>query len=252
MKTFGGHPVLEAIPPGMGTGYISRDYASHPMGVLKYAKEMPSIKSMAEAEILEAIAEKNAAKNWITNLCDRVGSKVKNQKNSSYCWGHAPCRGMECLYVFSGGVAHTLAAFDACAVIKGGSNQGGSGITWIEFVTERGVCVESLHAPMDFSSRRTAAQEANAQLHKIDAYDDIDPSDRLLIASYVVNDIPVTVGIPSMGHEMLITHLVADGRSIGFGCDNSWGTSDGVNGRRVCTARFDEAGAIRSVTPSRE
>lgn len=252
MKTFGGHPLLEEIPAGMGTGYIPRDYASYPLGALEFAKSAPEVKRLTEQEILEAIPAKTAAKSWITDNCDRVGSKVKNQSRSNYCWGHAPCRGMECLYVLSGGVPHTLAAFDACAVIMGGANRGGSGIVWIKFVADRGVCVERLHKPMDFSSRRTPEQEANAQLHKIDTYDDLDPNDRLLIASYVVQNIPVTVGIPSMSHEMLITYLVADGRSIGFGCDNSWGTGDGVNGRRVTTARFDEAGAIRSVTPSKE
>ena len=34
-------------------------------------------------------------KNWLTDIADRVGSIVKNQKQSSYCWIHAPVRAME-------------------------------------------------------------------------------------------------------------------------------------------------------------
>ena len=254
MKCIANLPAVDGLfPVGYGRGYVPRDYHSKPLGMLKFAKAGAPVKRLSSAEIMEAIKAKTAARSWVTDLCDRVGSHVKNQQSSNYCWGHAPCRGMECQYVFSGGSPFVLAAFDPCAAIMGGSNSGGSGITWVEWVAQNGVCVEALHKPMDFSSRRTPEQAANAALHKIDAFDDLDPSDHELIASYIINDVPVTVGVPAWWHEVLLTFLVIEGSDWYFGFDNSWSTSYGENGRAVlhgAYSRFDEAGAIRSVTPS--
>lgn len=256
MARIAGHAAVDSvIPPQMGRGYVPRDYASKPLGTLKLAKQAPIIKELTEAEILEAIDYKTAHKDWITNKCDRVGSKVKNQSKSNYCWGHAPTRGMECMYVFGGGSELTLAAFDPCAAIKNGRNDGGSGIDFVEWVVQHGICVESLHAPMNFSPRRTPEQEANAQLHKIVAYDDLDPGARRLLASYVIQDIPITVGVPVWWHEVLLTFLAREGNVWHFGIDNSWSTSYGDNGRAVLHGayeNFDEAGAIREVSPAQE
>jgi hypothetical protein len=250
-----GHPVVDGIvPPGCGTGYVSRDYQSYPHGGLAFASSATPIKELTDAEILEAIADKTAHKTWITDLCDQIGSGVKNQQNSNYCWGHAATRACEICYVMSGGQHVPLAAFDICALIKGGWNQGGSGIEAIERIARDGVCTEALHRPMDFSPHRSAEQEANAQLHKIEAYDDIDVNAHRLIASYVIANIGVSVGIPAWSHEVCITYLVAEGGQWYFGIDNSWGPDNfGVKGRGVlhgAYSRFDEAGAVRLMTPS--
>lgn len=250
----GGHPVAEpVIPQGFGTGYVARDYKSFPLGGLKFAKSAPPVKELTDAEIIEAAKEKTARKAWLTDHFDRLNIPVKNQSRSNYCWGHGAVRSCESCYVMSGGVPHVLAAFDICALIKGGSNQGGSGIQAIERIADVGVCVESLHKPMDFSSRRTPEQEANAALHKIEAYDDIDTSAHRLIASYVIANIGVTVGIPAWGHEVCLTFIAIEATDWFFGFDNSWSPSYGNNGRGVlhgAMSRFDEAGAVRIMTPS--
>lgn len=256
MSLVAGFPAVDQIAPdGCGKGYVPRDYASYPLGALKFAKAAPSIKAMTDAELREAIEYKTANKAWLWNKFDRVGLSVKNQQNSNYCWAHGAVRACEACYIFSGGKVHTLAAFDAGAVIKGGRNQGGSGIVAVEFIADRGVCSEALHRPMDFDSSRSAEQEASAQLHKILAYDDLDPGDNRLIYSYVANDIAVTVGIPIWSHEVCITGLAIESGTIYPLIDNSWGTGYGNNGRAVlhgAYTRFDEAGAVREMTPSAE
>jgi hypothetical protein len=251
-----GHPCVDSYTPppaGFGTGYIKRDYKSYPMGALKFAKAGPVIKELTDAEIIEAAKEKTDRKTWLTDHFDRLGIKVKNQSNSSYCWGHGATRSCESCYVMSGGIPFVLAAFDICAYIKGGRNQGGSGIEAIETIAKIGICTEALHKPMDFDSSRSPEQEANAALHKIEGFDDLDTSAHRLIASYVIANIGVTVGIPAWGHEVCITFIAIEGSSWYFGFDNSWGTSYGTNGRGVlhgAMSNFDEAGAVRIMTPS--
>lgn len=238
---------------GFGTGYESRDYDEFPMNGLEFAAAR-DIPSFSQNEILDLIAEKTAKKTWVRDKCDAVGSKVKNQSSSSYCWGHAPVRGMEVDYVLQGGVVKVLSAFYLCSTIKNGRNQGGSGIVAAKFAHERGTCLESMHAPMNFKVNTSAEAKENAALHQITAWEDLDPSDKLAIWTRIVLDMPVTVGIPSWTHEVLLTFLVNDNGTIREGFDNSWGTSWGTNGRGVLTGskqRFSEAGSIISVEPAR-
>ena len=243
---------VDKLLDDQGTGYVERDYQEDGLNAYGFCSAR-DIAPHSHSELLEIIAEKTAKKTWIRDKCDRVGSKVKNQSRSSYCWNHAPVRGVECNMVLQGGKAHTLSAFWGAATIKNGRNQGGWGLQAVKFMVERGVPLESFHKPMDFSVDRSPETLANAKLHQIVGWEDVDPSDQYAIFTRIALDIPVTLGIPAMGHEMLGTFLVVIGGKIYIGCDNSWGASDGDNGRRVCTgrnAKFSEAGCIISVEPS--
>lgn len=237
-----------------GTGYVERDYSDYPLGGLKCAMANTT-PTFSQAELLERIAEKTAKKSWITDKCDAAGLTVKNQSRSSYCWIHAPVHGMEVQYVLQGGDVKVLSAFYAGARIKNGRNQGGSGITGVKWLHENGTCLESMHAPMDFKVDRNPEHEANAKLHQLVGWEDLDPRDMMAIFSKIVLDQPVTVGIPAWGHEVLITFLVVESGLILPGFDNSWGTSYGKNGRGVLRGkmtRFDEAGSVANVEPAAE
>ncbi len=232
-----------------GRGYLSRDYRRDPMMTLKTS----AMATMTKGDILDAIHEKTQAKSWIKDKCDRAGLKVKNQGNSSYCWIHAPVHGMEVYYVLLNGQVKILSAFYAGANIKGGRNQGGSGITGIKYLVANGTCLETMHGAGNFKVDNNPDNIANAKLHQITAYEDIDPRDKLAIWTRIVNDIPVTVGIPAWSHEVLLTSLTADGDNIHEGFDNSWAATWGDNGRGILMgnkAIFDEAGSILSVEPA--
>lgn len=236
-------------PDGMRRGYDGRDYSAYPFLSLKCARPS-TVKRISKADRLEIIREKNAKKTWIKDICDARGSPVKNQQNSNYCWFHAPVRGIEVHYVLSGGPVLKLSAFYGAAIIKGGRNQGGSGVVACEFLSENGTCTEEFHAPMNFKVNRDAEAKANALLHVLDEGEEIDADDHETIKSAICADIGVTVGIPAWSHEVLLTYLNEDDE---YGCDNSWGQSWGDNGRGILSARysrFDEAWAVRSVTPS--
>lgn len=161
---------------------------------------------------------------------------------------------MEIKYVLQGGKALTLSAFYGAARIKNGRNQGGSGIVAAEFANKYGVPLESFHPPKDWSVNKSPEAAANASLHQLKEWEDLDPDDKPLIWTYLCLDHPITVGIPAWGHEVTLSFLrVEDGR-IKEGFDNSWGTGYGVNGRGVLSGRmqdFDEAGVIISVEPAK-
>ncbi len=248
-----------------GTGYEGRDKDLYPVGDLKCAKKGTSIQLIDPKEFPDRIAQKTKEKSWVKDICDEMGVIVKDQQNSNYCWIHAPVHGMECYYALSNGVLKPLSAFKAGADIKGGRNQGGSGITGVEYLAKYGTCTEELHPSMDFSTRISVDQLANSELHKITEYDDIDADNSQLMyqtaISLALSNIPYTVGIPRWSHEVLAgTFLVWDPSQfgwnfggVGLGADNSWSRSYGTNGRFVLSRAYsywDEMGAIRGCTPA--
>lgn len=238
-----------------GTGYEPRDFAEYPMNPFEFCAA-PTFKALSLKELVEIAKEKKAKRERIIDKCDAAGSKVKNQGRSSYCWVHAPVRGMEIRYIIQGGKPKVLSAFWAGARIKNGRNQGGSGITAVKYLHDHGTCLESMHKPGDFSVDRNPEHEANAAKHQIVSYYDIDPSDRLLIATAVlVYERTVTVGIPKWTHEVDITFYepTPDGNDIDPGIDNSWDVTYGDNGRGILRGgyqRFDEAGVIGDLEPT--
>lgn len=250
------------IDPGQGKGYALRGAAEKALGA---SMQQFSATLIDPSEYEDRIREKDknaklgTGSSWITTLCDFLGLKVKNQKNSSYCWIHAPVHAMEVWYAIYGGTLKVLSAFYAGAIIQGGANRGGSGVTGVNWLMKNGTCLESMHPPMDFSTRNDSATIANAQLHKIDSALELDPGDHQAIITSVLNNQPVTVGIPAWSHEVLITGLVYDknlyswNNGVGYIFDNSWEYTWGNNGRGILSrsySRFDEAMIITGCTPA--
>lgn len=257
MKYHNGYPIIGDDSPtvsaeGHGTGYEPRDYEAWPLNGQEHNRAS-TIERLDEQVIRELIEEKTAKKTWVTDLADRVGSKVKDQQNSSYCWIHAPVRGMEYARIHEGGPVLTLSAFYAGSQIKNGRNQGGSGVTGVNWLVKHGTCKEEMWLPMKFKGQVTPEIEENAGLHQIKIAEEIEADDYQMIWSSVVQDHPVTVGIPDWGHEVLLTFLALVGRDINEGFDNSWKYTWGNNGRGVLSGRkrrFDEAMRIAAMEQS--
>jgi hypothetical protein len=162
---------------------------------------------------------------------------------------------MEAYYIVSGFGVKTLSAFWGAARIKNGRNQGGWGLQAAKYAHDYGCPLESFHAPMNFKVNKDPEAEANAKQHQIVNWEELDPKDELMVMTYVVHDVAITVGIPAWGHEVCLTFLETDGNKILKGFDNSWNTTWGNNGRGLLTgnkAKLSEAGAVLSVEPSHD
>ncbi len=256
MRYIQGFPCLEDIQPSAehGRGYESRDYQAHPLGAGDFCSQYAGPK-IDPAEFKERIEEKTAKKQWVTDLCDKLGSRVKNQQRTNYCWIYAPTRGLEVAYITQQGLVLDLSAAHPGSIIQGGRNAGGSGITAVKFMAKYGVPTVKYwaNAKVSNSARDDAAAVADAARHKIESYTDMDPRDHDAITSMVLSDRGVTVGVPSMTHEMLITFCVWENGRVIHGVDNSWNYTWGNNGRGLLTGRaanYDEAGSIETVTPA--
>lgn len=258
MKTLQGFPVVDenyVRPPGFeqhGTGYVERDYAAWPLNGKAYNRA-PSVAKLSKAEIVELIKEKTAKKTWVTDLADRVGSHVKNQSQSPYCWIHAPTRGMEYSRIHQGGTLLTLSAFCGAWPIKHGNKSGGSGVEGVHSLAKNGTCIETDWPSMQFQPPKSDDWKTNAPLHQVTIAEEFEAGDYESIWSSIVQDQPVTVGIPAWGHEVLLTFLVLNGSDIAEGFDNSWGSSWGSNGRGVLAGakrHFDEAMRIAAIEQS--
>ena len=259
MADFQGYPIIDdsfrSDNVEHGKGYEGRDLDKYPRGGLKCAR-MVSKPKIDEKTVRELIKEKDEKKSWITDESDRRGRRRKNQASTNFCWGNAGCGGMELCILMEGGPLLDLSAAYACCGVNGGRNQGGSGISWVEWAHENGVCTSQFWQTnmVASPSRATADAKANAMKHKLELLNEFDPGDYDSINASIVMDEPVTVGIPAWSHEILITRLTIDSRgNIKRIFDNSWGDDWGNKGRGILDGRmdvFDEAAAIVAVSLS--
>jgi len=272
MKLWGRLPVIDDDYPdsvagvcpisGYGTGYDGRDYAAFPLNAQWYNRE-PTVARLTEKEIVELVIEKTAKQNWIVDLCDAAGLKPKNQQQSSYCHIHAPTAGMDMDRVYAGHIDPILyhAAFFAGSQITGGRNVGGSGVVDVKYLVEHGTCDEKLWAPMKFhgTAAEVQAAKADAEKRKVIISEEFDPNDDVGINSSLVQDQPITVGVPAWSHEVLLVALVFKGGATkgSYGdlrrkFRNSWGDW----GDRGCgvldgaKAHLDEAMRIAAIMES--
>jgi hypothetical protein len=247
-------PVVDGVQ--MSFGRIPRDYLVDGFASGPYLTAFPSELIIPRSEWKERIQEKDAKKSWITNICDSVGSKVKDQNGTNYCWINAPTRCLEITRIMAGEPQVVLSPASAGGPIKGFSNVGGWGTEGIKWIAENGVCpVENWPANAISRQYYTADNKAVAMKYRIDSWWDLHPNSFDELVSCALQDIPVAIGLSWWSHEVTFTFAAIDknGNVVG-GIDNSWGTGWGDNGRGLLTeskSRPDDANAVRTAIPSK-
>lgn len=252
------HPLTMLDPRGQithGRGLIPRDFTKEPFGSNPYAAAF-DIPVIPRDEWPERIEEIEKTKSSIPDRCDQVGLKVKNQRQTNYCWINAPVHALEIARVLQGQAYVELSPASVGAKIKNFRNVGGWGTEGLRYMAEHGVVPASFW-PVNAIDRRYDTQEANAERadYQADEWWDLKPRNFDQLATCLLLRVPVPIGLNWWRHEVTAVQLVKlDGRDqYGSIIDNSWGIEWGDNGRGILTeakATPDDAVALRLGTAS--
>lgn len=242
-----GHQRICALAP--------RDFGRYPVGGCGFAAIRP-FNTYTKAELIDRIKQRDEYRSGLRHICDSKRILCKDQDGISYCWAYGTVHVMEIAYGVQGDGYVPLSATAAGALITGGVNRGGYGAEAIDFLSKHGTCREQDWPEHQISLRYNTPQVSQmSQCNVITDWGELPTGDLDQLAAAVINNFPVTIGLPWWGHQVAIIDLVLlAGNVIGFVFDNSWGTNWGENGRGVLTpqkARGDMFYPI-SVAPRNE
>jgi hypothetical protein len=214
-------------PPGCAKGLVKRNYATHPKGC--YASiPVATMTPMSDADIVAAIARKDADKSWLTDLRDigNFGKQIPSlgQNGKGYCWAHDPVSGVLLCRARDHSPFADLSAFAVACIIKGYRDEGGWAAEACDFIATRGVPTSQFWPQRSMArANDNPATWANAATHKITLkFADIQAQDWRMAATYIINDIPVTFDIDAWSHSVIGCRVKAWLPKPVFTIWNSW------------------------------
>lgn len=223
-----GHQRMCALMP--------RDYSKYPEGGCGFAAIRP-FKTYSKAELIELIKLREAEKSGLKDILTNNGVKCKDQDGIPYCWIYATTHTVEISYSIQGDGYIPLSATAAGTMITNGVSRGGYGAEAIDFLSKHGTCRE-----IDWPEHKISMRLATPQVREmckeniLTDWGELPSGDLDQLAASVINNFPVTIGLPWWRHQVTIIDLVLlPGNVIGFVFDNSWGMQWGDNGRGVLT-----------------
>ena len=238
-----------------GKGRIQRDYVAQPLGFGSGIKRF-DLPLIPRSEWDERIEEMTRTQSRLSDFCDAMGVKVKNQQSTNYCWINAPVHCLEIVRAVQGQRYVELSPASVGAKIKNFRNEGGWGTEGLQYLVETG-CVPSERWPSNAIDRRydKASNNDLRELYRVDEWLDLPVGNFDAVATCLLNRIPVAIGLNWWGHEVTAIDLVKlDGRGrYGSLIGNSWGEDWGERGRAVLTeekAKPDDAVAPTSAVAS--
>lgn len=240
---------------GVGKGHIPRDFSRAPFGGTPFAGPF-DIPVIPRSEWPERIEEMERKKSRLTDLCDVMGVKVKNQQSTNYCWINAPVHCLEIIRAVQGQPYVELSPASVGAKIKNFRNEGGWGTEGLQYLVEHG-CVPTDKWPANAIDRQYDTNAANVTRAKfqVDEWYDLKPGNFDQLMTCLFLRFPVAIGLNWWEHEVTAMDPVKlDGTNrFGVTIDNSWGESWGGRGRGVLTEEKstpDDAVAPRVATAS--
>lgn len=211
-----------------------RDLNRYPVGGTGFAA-IRTFRTYSKQQLLELIRQRDEMRSGLRYRLDQLQIPVKDQGSIPFCWIYSPTHAVEILYGIQGDGYIPLSADYAGTIITGGVSRGGYGAEAIDFLSKYGTCREQ-----DWPLHRVALRLRTKKADELAAYNRITdwgelPSGNLdQLAAAVINNFPVTIGLPWWRHQVTIIDLVIlPGEQIGFVFNNSWGRRWGDNGRGV-------------------
>lgn len=217
---------LHTVPGGYGL--TPRDYAAAPFGSLPYAKPL-SLPLVEESDIPDMIAAKKAAGSNLSDIRMRGdnGQMIpsRNQGQFPFCWAHGPTSAMLLVRARDNQPFADLSAFGVACPVANYRRRGGQGIEAVQYIAKTGVPT-SRTWPQQSTDRSLAGSPtvlADAALHRADEWEDLDPDQmELYVATCLLNNIPIAVGLNWWSHEVCYMDLLG-WNPLWIKGWNSWG-----------------------------
>lgn len=212
-------------------GYEGRNYETDPYGA-GVAKPLV-LDDIDPVEWHERIQEMERTKTRLSDLLLSCNIPAKDQDGTNYCWGNGLITAVETIRCVMNQPYVALSAASVCAPIKHYRNRGGSGIQALQFITELGICPESLWPnSLEGINRRLDNHESRQerQKYKITEWCDILPRNKQQVMNCLLRKIPVPAGYNFWGHLVCLIDPVIYKGDIGFRFRNSWKSSWGYHG----------------------
>lgn len=212
----------------VGRGLIPRDYNTHPVGSIPRAVKF-NLPIMSRQEMKERIKDRAATGNTIPRYCDKNGVKIKNQKNTNFCWMYATVKCVEIMRVMARMPYVELSATSCAARIKNYANVGGWGYEAINYLTKYG-CDPASIWPDDLGTAGinrkydTEQSRKEREKYKVNEFWELQRNNFDQLVTCVLLNIPVSIGLDWWGHQVAVVDaVILKNGGLGVVIDNSWG-----------------------------
>ena len=221
---------------GRSMGLIPRDYMRCPVGYLPCAKPF-DIPLIPESEWAERLSARIANKAQLSDIRNRGmnGQPIpsRDQNGRGYCWFHS---GVSCnllVRAINNQPYVDLSAYSGACIIKGYRDEGGWGSEGVEWQAENG-CASSKFWPQQSVARSndTPEMRANAKLHRITEWMDLEPRSKSQLVTCLLLNIPVVVDYNWWSHSVCAMDLVSL-NPFRIRIWNSWGDEWSENGTGI-------------------
>jgi hypothetical protein len=237
-------------------GLIPRPYKTCPVGYLPCAKpfDLPLI---PQSEWQDRLDQQVKNKSQLSDVRNRGmnGSPIpsRDQNGRGYCWFHSGTSANLIVRAANNQPYADLSAYAGACIIKNYRDEGGWGSEGIEWQAENG-CPTSQFWPQQGTSRSydTPEMRANAKLHRVSEWMDLEPNNKAQLVTCLLLGIPVVVDFNWWSHSVCAIDLVSLS-PFRIRIWNSWGDSWSENGTGVLEgskASPDGQIAPRVITPA--
>lgn len=217
-------PTVDGLP--RSTGLIPRDYDKYPVGFYGFAKpfDLPLIPKSEWGDRLE-ILKKNKSRLSDLRMRANNGKPIPStdQNGRGYCWCHS---GVSCnliLRALEGQPYAPLSAYMIGCLVKNYRDEGGWGTQGIEFQVEHGVPTDK-YWPQQGTKKEydTPEMRANAKLHRIEEWMDMEPRNVDQLVTCLLSLIPVVTDFNWWRHSVMGMDLESV-NPLRIRIWNSWG-----------------------------
>jgi hypothetical protein len=197
------HPAPKLSPEG---AYVPRDYAADPLGSFECGMA-GAVAIIPRDEWKERIQEKEAKQ--------QRGLPPLHQESTWSCWSQAVTDNAHFVQSFNGGPVVRLSTGSVAGPVKRYRKKGGNCSEAIKRMATHGICSADKWPENDYKTNRWDDETAaNAALHKVLEYDDLEPHNFDEMISLLLQPKPRTVAYCNwaMSHAVLAIDAIINER----------------------------------------